>query len=162
MAPKTATPSINSQSTQMLNKSIEKSSPLIKDKCRVEMLENKCNKSQKHRWKFNEDGEEVTVSRSRKNFHNKNNFLLHQSCPKLSHVENDSENLQQRMSSMSSCSDSKPQERANSRRLTLADWMTACSVRKLLPIFILVNMLPFLYAGEYRRAAIYLNYTPYF
>ena len=30
----------------------------------------------------------------------------------------------------------------------LLDWTTASSVRKLLPIFILVNMLPFLYAGE--------------
>jgi hypothetical protein len=30
----------------------------------------------------------------------------------------------------------------------LLDWATASSVRKLLPIFILVNMLPFLYAGE--------------
>jgi hypothetical protein len=30
----------------------------------------------------------------------------------------------------------------------LLDWSTASSVRKLLPIFILVNMLPFLYAGE--------------
>lgn len=30
----------------------------------------------------------------------------------------------------------------------LLNWTTASSVRKLLPIFILVNMLPFLYAGE--------------
>lgn len=42
----------------------------------------------------------------------------------------------------------KPQRRDFVNCRTLRDWATASSVRKLLPIFILVNMLPFLYAGE--------------
>lgn len=42
----------------------------------------------------------------------------------------------------------KPQRRDFVNCRKLCDWTTASSVRKLLPIFILVNMLPFLYAGE--------------
>lgn len=48
----------------------------------------------------------------------------------------------------------KPQRRDFVNCRKLLDWTTASSVRKLLPIFILVNMLPFLYAGESR-----INYT---
>jgi hypothetical protein len=96
---------------------------------------NKCNnKLQKHhRWKSGEFG-----SRTDESFH-KNNLLLHQSCP----VETDSENLRQ----LKPCSGfSVPQKRANTFAISM---MTARSARKLLPIFILVNMLPFLYAGEF-------------
>lgn len=132
---------------------------------KVKMLEaNKCNKSQKHRWKeVNENREEVTKFRSRNdenlhnNINNNNiNLLLHRSCPNRSSIEIDSENLQQkqqqqlRRHSRSMNVGEMRRERANSRRFKLADWMTASCVKKLLPIFILVNMLPFLYAGESR------------
>lgn len=174
MIPSSATPLKQFHSTQS-SKSIKSRrcstqkllSSSSKEKCtlgvceEVKMLEaNKCNKSQKHRWKeANENREEVTKFRSRNdgNLHNNNNInlLLHRSCPNRSSIEIDSENLQQpqlrrNSRSMSSLYGEMRQERANCRRSKLADWMTASCVKKLLPIFILVNMLPFLYAGESR------------
>jgi hypothetical protein len=50
---------------------------------------------------------------------------------------------------------SKPQRRDFVNCRKLFEWTTASSVRKLLPIFILVNMLPFLYAGESHNQTLY-------
>lgn len=116
------------------------------DKCSstddLKMLEaNKFNKLQKHRWKLNEN---VDISRSSRCLMANNDNISHQCCPK-------SKIHQQ----ICSCCVSSTRAMAlsssfasNYRMLNITNMMTASSVKKLLPIFILVNMLPFLYAGE--------------
>lgn len=110
------------------------------------------NKLQKHRWKFNENERSRSFRCLSANKHTN-----HHSCPisetfyesKRQNDDINSENLQQKCHL-------RRASNANCRKLKFTDWMTTSSVRKLLPIFILVNMLPFLYAGESRRIS-YLN-----
>jgi hypothetical protein len=118
------------------------------DKCSstddLKMLEaNKFNKLQKHRWKLNENAA-ADISRSSRCLMANNDNISHQCCPK-------SKIHQQ----ICSCCMSKTRAMtlsssfaSNYRMLNITNMMTASSVKKLLPIFILVNMLPFLYAGE--------------
>ena len=115
------------------------------DKCSstddLEMLEaNKFNKLQKHRWKLNDN---VDTSRSSRCLMANNDNTSHQCCPKSkNHQQICSCRHETRASTLSSSFTS------NYRMLKITNMMTASSVKKLLPIFILVNMLPFLYAGE--------------
>jgi hypothetical protein len=121
------------------------------------MLEaSKSNKLQKHRWKFN-DHNVVNRNRSSRCLR-ANNKNYHQSCPSTQKCDKFNENQfnddddniddQQQHTSMS-----RHPHRASSVKVT--DWMSAKCVRKLLPIFILVNMLPFLYAGEFACVEIF-------
>lgn len=115
------------------------------DKCSssddLEMLEaNKFNKLQKHRWKLNENAD---ISRSSRCLMANNDNTSHQCCPKSKiHQQICSCRHETRAMTLSSSFAS------NYRMLKITNMMTASSVKKLLPIFILVNMLPFLYAGE--------------
>ena len=68
---------------------------------------------------------------SAESFQHNNSSLKHQNIPVVSSGEK-----------------KNPQRRDFVNCRKFFDWTTASSVRKLLPIFILVNMLPFLYAGE--------------
>lgn len=115
---------------------------------------NKCNKLQKHRWKACNKEREDVIRCNDENLHNNNNNhknLLYRCCPNRSSIEIDSKNLQQqqRQQLYEKMRSKESQERANCRRFKFIDCMTVSCAKKLLPIFILVNMLPFLYAGEY-------------
>ncbi|KAG5671523.1 hypothetical protein PVAND_001717 [Polypedilum vanderplanki] len=139
------------------------------DKCKcsqtaANMLEAK-NKINKHRWKLNDCMTEVNETRCLtviKSHQQKQNSSLttssHQSCPiketfsKPNNSEIFSKKTCSRSLSSSYNNNNKKRHASyanNYRKLKFTDWMTTCSVRKLLPIFILVNMLPFLYAGEF-------------
>lgn len=138
---------------------------------------NKSNKSPKHRWKLNKDGcynkepadERCMTNNLQKLFETRkcfqqqfsHNNLLHDMRGKSQRTENkavkrcfsnDAKNYRQdeaHFDDVSSTSKKrKPQRRGLANCRQLFGCTTASSVRKLLPIFILVNMLPFLYAGE--------------
>lgn len=70
-------------------------------------------------------------------------FIANKSC-----FQHDSSFFRNHRSNVSISEQRKPQERDFVDFRKLFNWTTTSSVRKLLPIFILVNMLPFLYAGE--------------
>lgn len=134
-------------------------------------------KSSKHRWKLNESGSYDTPASNvlcmtssdqcfqRQLPHNTRN-LPHNAdkANRKRHRRNDNINRvqssigasctqhisshQSHFHNMSTGGKYKPQKRDFVNCHKLLDWTTTSSVRKLLPIFILVNMLPFLYAGE--------------
>ncbi|XP_070502962.1 cubilin isoform X3 [Chironomus tepperi] len=110
------------------------------DKCSstddVDMLEsNKFNKLQKHRWKLNDN---VDISRSSRCLMANNDNISHQCCPKFK--------IHQQICKYRHDTRASSSFASNYRMLNITNMMTASSVKKLLPIFILVNMLPFLYA----------------
>lgn len=111
-----------------LQSTVDTNSTAIDD---LKMLEaTKFNKLQKHRWKLNANDSSCLTA----NIDN----TTHQCCPTKKSTKFHPK--------MCSCCTSS----AN-RKLKLTDMMTTSSVKKLLPIFILVNMLPFLYAGESKK-----------
>jgi hypothetical protein len=106
--------------------------------------------SPKHRWKLNGSGKESTSDRrcmTKARQSSKHNNSPHDVGRKV-----DKNRQRQREdvhhASFHDVSAGEPQRRdsVNCRKLFAST--TASGVRKLLPIFILVNMLPFLYAGE--------------
>jgi hypothetical protein len=127
----------------------------------------KTNKSPKHRWKLN--GNERCMTNDRECFHqhfSHNNSptrdkKFDEKCRQNEAVKSHVDDVQHFIAKTksSSCEQkhvrdelekSKPRRRDFVNCRKLLEWTTASSVRKLLPIFILVNMLPFLYAGESR------------
>lgn len=137
----------------------------------------KTNKSPKHRWKLNGNGSENSISDERcmTNAHDRfQKSFSHNNSPHEARKvdrkfnQSDGEAVKSRVNNLhhfitnakssscgqtrvrdeSSCEKRKPLRRDFVNCRQLLDWSTASSVRKLLPIFILVNMLPFLYAGE--------------
>lgn len=138
---------------------------------------NKHNKSPKHRWKLNRNGcddkassdeRRMTDDTPRNSTENRNffqqqqpslddalhamrNVRRHDGMPVESYVlsvhdEGPDEVITR--AAPSSSEKRKPRRSGVDNCRKLLEWTTASGVRKLLPIFILVNMLPFLYAGE--------------
>lgn len=145
------------------------------DNCHLLQV-NKSNKSPKHRWKLNVPTADRSMTQSLRKpsecFQQRpHNNPLHDmrnvddKCQRSadSRVDNYQNSINVKTSQhgkslrekasfhdVSSTSDRKPQRCGLSYCRKLLEWTTSSSARKLLPIFILVNMLPFLYAGESR------------
>ena len=142
---------LKSHSPSMLQTAVDEEQSRNINKCSftddLKMLEaNKFNKLQKHRWKLNEN---VDESRSSRCLMANNDNISHQCCP----ISKTHQQICSCCMSSSPCHETRAMALSSSfasnyRMLKFTNMMTASSVKKLLPIFILVNMLPFLYAGE--------------
>lgn len=137
----------------------------------------KTNKSPKHRWKLNGNGSDKSISDERCMTNARDRFQESFSYNNSPHEarkvdrkfnQNDGEAVKSRVNNLChfitkaksfSCGQARVRDESSSKKCKplrrdfvncrqLLNWSTASSVRKLLPIFILVNMLPFLYAGE--------------
>lgn len=90
-----------------------------------------------------------------KNYHQNDDESVGSRCENVHHfintksVHHDNVSFKhQHTLDLSTSEKKKPQRRDFVNFRKLFEWTTPSSVKKLLPIFILVNMLPFLYAGE--------------